>query len=57
MLGDMVDSSDPSVGVDLIKDAMVGAMFKDSSLDFCLAMDHLPQNIQDQIFHLADNIR
>ena len=34
MLGDMVDSSDPSVGVDLIKDAMVGAMFKDSSLIF-----------------------
>ena len=55
MLGDMIDETDPSVGIDLIKDAMVGAMFKDNSLNVCLTLDHLPQNIQDQLTSLSKN--
>lgn len=55
MFGKLIDASDPRVGIELIKNAMVGAMFKDNSLNVCLTLDHLPQNIQDQLTSLSKN--
>ena len=54
MLGALAED-DPSDLLSLIKDAMVGAMFKDNSLNVCLTLDHLPQNIQDQLTSLSKN--
>ena len=55
MFSGALAENQPSDLLPLIKDAMVGAMFKDNSLNVCLTLDHLPQNIQDQLTSLSKN--
>lgn len=55
MFSGALAASQPSDRLSLIKDAMVGSMFKDNSLNVCLTLDHLPQNIQDQLTSLSKN--